>query len=235
MLVLKYIKDGAAVYVPHLDTLRVIIRSIRRADIKAGYSAGYNPHMLLFMSPPLAVGVKSRAEYVFVETSEAIDGIKRRFNKFCPEGFNATRVFECAKNPNISGIAAAAEYEIKIDGAEKRADEIKGLTDGKNLVIDVEARGKTEAKNVSDKIFGFKTIDGGFKVVLACGNNNLRPDKFADGICKKFGLNEAADITKTKLFTAANGKLIDMDRFLRPWGAKTAHGVMTAVCDRNDN
>jgi radical SAM-linked protein len=215
MSVLKYIKDGAAVYVPHLDTLRVIIRSIRRADIEAGYSAGYNPHMLLFMSPPLAVGVKSRAEYVFIETPEGIDGIKRRLNKFSPGGFYVSRVFDCAKNPNIAGIAAAAEYEIKIDGAEKYADEIKGLIDGKNLVIDIESRGKTEARNVSDKIFGFKVFEGGFKVALACGNNNLRPDNFAVGICKKFGLNDDADITKTKLFTSVNGRLIDIDTFLQ--------------------
>ena len=64
MITLKYRKSGNAVFISHIDTLRGMVRAIRRAEINMAYSKGFNPHMLLFFSPPLALGVNSEAEYV---------------------------------------------------------------------------------------------------------------------------------------------------------------------------
>ncbi len=76
MIVFQYTKIDGAEYVSHLDTLRHINKIMRRADIKTGYSKGFNPHMHIFMSAPIAVGIKSLAEYCYVcllYTSDAAD------------------------------------------------------------------------------------------------------------------------------------------------------------------
>lgn len=48
MITLKYRKSGNAVFISHIDTLRGMVRAIRRAEINMAYSKGFNPHMLLF-------------------------------------------------------------------------------------------------------------------------------------------------------------------------------------------
>ncbi|MBQ9715663.1 MAG: DUF2344 domain-containing protein, partial [Clostridia bacterium] len=63
MLIVKYTKTDSACYVSHVDTLRTINRTFSRADVDVDYSEGFNPHMLVFFSPPNAVGVESECEY----------------------------------------------------------------------------------------------------------------------------------------------------------------------------
>lgn len=56
MITLKYRKSGNAVFISHIDTLRGMVRAIRRAEINMAYSKGFNPHMLLFSARRLLWG-----------------------------------------------------------------------------------------------------------------------------------------------------------------------------------
>jgi radical SAM-linked protein len=47
----------------HLDLVRAIERSIRKANLPAAYSEGFHPRMKLSFGPPLAFGLISSAEY----------------------------------------------------------------------------------------------------------------------------------------------------------------------------
>lgn len=61
MLVIRYSKRDGAEFISHLDTLRHLQKIFIRGKIPVKYSQGYNPHMLLYMSAPLGVGIKSNA------------------------------------------------------------------------------------------------------------------------------------------------------------------------------
>ena len=52
MIVLRYTRLGTRRFLSHIDVLRDFGRIVRRADIPVGYSGGFNPHALLFFSPP---------------------------------------------------------------------------------------------------------------------------------------------------------------------------------------
>ena len=115
MLVVKYAKSDGAQFISHLDTLRHLQKTIIRSKISVEYSKGFNPHMLIFMSAPIGVGLISEAEYFFLETSERADGFISLFNKFCPGGFKALYAVEVKKNPNLQAIIDSAEYFIECD------------------------------------------------------------------------------------------------------------------------
>ncbi len=66
MLTLKYCKAGSACFISHIDLLRHVSRILRRAGITVNYSQGFNPHALVYFSPPLGVGVSSVAEYLTI-------------------------------------------------------------------------------------------------------------------------------------------------------------------------
>ena len=71
MVILKtrmaYTKKDEARYIAHLDLTRVFDRALRRAQIDAVYSEGFNPHPKISFGPPLPVGVEGEREYVDIE------------------------------------------------------------------------------------------------------------------------------------------------------------------------
>ena len=46
MITLKYYKKDKAIYLSHIDVLRHMNRTFRRAGIDVAFSQGFNPHMV---------------------------------------------------------------------------------------------------------------------------------------------------------------------------------------------
>ena len=63
MITLRFEKQLAMRYVSHIDLLRHIERTMRRAGVPVAFSQGFNPHMQLNLGVPLPVGVGSVCEY----------------------------------------------------------------------------------------------------------------------------------------------------------------------------
>lgn len=61
---LVYTRTSPAQYVAHLDVLGVLERALRRLGLPLEFTAGMRPHLRLIASPPLAVGMTSRGEYL---------------------------------------------------------------------------------------------------------------------------------------------------------------------------
>ena len=64
MVVFKFQKTSTSALAAHVDTLRAVTYVFRRANLPVEYSHGFNPHMELGFSAPLALGVESLCEYV---------------------------------------------------------------------------------------------------------------------------------------------------------------------------
>ena len=76
MIVIKYSKLNGAEFIPHLDMLKHFAKILRRMGVKVGYSQGFNPHMLVFMSSPIALGLKTKSEYCLIESDENAENFK---------------------------------------------------------------------------------------------------------------------------------------------------------------
>ncbi|MCR5295456.1 MAG: TIGR03936 family radical SAM-associated protein [Lachnospiraceae bacterium] len=64
---MKMAKTGPIRYVGHLDFMRSFQKALRRSGIRAAFSRGFSPHMLISFASPLGVGLESVGEYVDVE------------------------------------------------------------------------------------------------------------------------------------------------------------------------
>jgi len=209
MLVVKYKKTGSACYVSHVDTLRTINRTFSRADLDVDYSEGFNPHMLVFFSPPNAVGVQSDCEYFAVSTKDADDFINR-FNKNAPHGFEAQKIWIADRNPNFAKEITKAEYIIKCRDIGKI--NIDSILKGDSFEVEFKDKNGVKKKNYRDFIFDIVVLgDDEIKATLKFGNENLRPDRFVDGLVQNYGLKKTeCQFFKTKVF--ANN--IDADQFM---------------------
>ncbi len=74
----QYSKQGILRFCGHLDMVRNIEFMLRRSGIPLCYSGGFSPRMRLHFSPPLPLGLESRAEYFDLETLPGICELELR-------------------------------------------------------------------------------------------------------------------------------------------------------------
>lgn len=70
---LRFEKTGRAVYISHLDLMRVVQRVFLRAGVPLRYSEGFNPHPLISICLPLSVGTASVCELMDFRVAEDVD------------------------------------------------------------------------------------------------------------------------------------------------------------------
>ena len=192
MLVLKLEKISTAALVSHIDNLRAVTYALRRAGIDVEYSQGYNPHMELGFSSPLALGVESIAEFVSLKADFSQD-ILERLNAVSPPGLCFTRIFNA--DVNLAAVINRAEYTVYADGIGNVIEEILQP----NYAISYLDKGSVVTKDVSSRIFSAAALDEDTaRVTLSTGNDNLRPDRLVKHLMEKHGLGGDYSIVKTK-------------------------------------
>ena len=197
MIVLKFEKTSTAALAAHVDTLRAVTRIFSRANVGVQYSQGYNPHMELGFSAPLALGVESLCEYVSAKT-DYVDGIVEGLNAVCPQGITFTAVF-CA-DVNLAAIVSRATYRVEAAGIGDVVSEVTA----DNYEITYLDKGKPVVKDVSSRIFeAIRESANSALITLAVGNDNLRPDRLVCHLLKAHGLTGDYRITKIQSFVNA--------------------------------
>jgi len=100
-------KTGKAVWMSHLDTMRLMQRAFRRAGVLLHHSQGYTPHAYVSMPLPLSVGMESLCEILEYELDEKLTVTAADLNKVMPEGIRVLRIYDSAvKTKFISRLQA---------------------------------------------------------------------------------------------------------------------------------
>ncbi len=188
MIAFRYTKTDGAEYLSHLDLLRHIYRTMRRAQMKIELSQGYHKHPRIFLNNPLGTGIKSVAEYATVDVVCAGD-FAQVFNSFSPRGVRCLRWAEVAENQNYANAIIKCTYTARgiapFDCAEFMQRESITITDLRGREVDIRPR-----------IYAVERCGDELEFTLGCGENNLRPDLFCSYLCSQFG-GSYADILKT--------------------------------------
>ena len=86
----KFTKTGTAIWMSHLDLMRLLQRAFRRGGLLLKHSQGYTPHPALSLALPLSVGVSSSCELMDFELAEGQavepEELRRRLNAALPAG-----------------------------------------------------------------------------------------------------------------------------------------------------
>ena len=100
---LLFIKEGPAIWSSHLDLMRALMRSFRRAGIELKHSQGFTPHPELSILMPLSVGVESEceiAEFALAEGCELpAEEIASRLAPVLPAGVRALESWDGGQKP----------------------------------------------------------------------------------------------------------------------------------------
>lgn len=196
MLIFKYSKLMGAEYISHLDALRHIGKTLVRAKIPVEFSKGFNPHLQIYLSPPVYVGLKSQSEYCLVETDFEAKDFAGRFNAYSPKGIKCITAFDVSVKHRIAGLINGAKYVFHCD----RPFDVNYVLDSDELPIEK----KGVVKNEREKVIDLKFLDDNRLIAtLAFGNDVLRADLFQNYIEEKFGVK--SDVIKVE--SNIDGKL----------------------------
>ena len=115
---LLFEKRGDAVYLSHLDLMRVFQRAFKRADILIWHSQGFSPRAYVSIALPLPVGMESRCEILDFEIEDGaveLPALAGRLNAVLPAGIRVLSAYESARKVKEL-TRLQAEVTLEYDG-----------------------------------------------------------------------------------------------------------------------
>lgn len=111
---LKYSKTQEGRFLSHLDLLRTMERTFRRAGLKLAFSEGFNPHPKMSFASALAVGVTSSGEYADVELREdmSLQELRERLQEALPSALEIQEIKPIERGESLSARINLARYEV---------------------------------------------------------------------------------------------------------------------------
>lgn len=98
---LLFEKTGKAVWISHLDLMRVFQRAFRRGGILIKHSQGYSPRAHVSIALPLSVGTESVCELLDFDLAQGVsvplEEIPARLNATMPEGVRVLSAWETGR------------------------------------------------------------------------------------------------------------------------------------------
>lgn len=210
-------KMGMSRYVSHLDLMRAMTRSVRRAGLPLWYTEGFNPHPYLTFALPLSLGMESLYESMDIRivgessNSEIFDLLKGAM----PPGIEIVSVDDPVDDPKT---IAFGEFDLLFDCEDTSGltTLIKQLLSADELIV--QKLGKQGRKkvlkdiNLLEFLKSYSVSCSGNRVKLtvvfpAGSTTNINPTLLSDEIVKKCEEDIASFVVRKRLMKA------DMENF----------------------
>jgi radical SAM-linked protein len=166
-IICRFSKGEKVKWVSHLETLRVLERALRRAQLPVAYSQGFNPRARLALGPALPAGMTSDAELVavFFERKLEAEELKARLNAQLPPAFHIHTAWAIPpyKKKQTLGDIDTAEYEVRVKGpvgAEELERRIVGLLSQETIPLTRQREKKTQQIDLRPLILGLSASEG---------------------------------------------------------------------------
>ncbi len=203
-----YSKSKEAVYMSHLDSIRVFEQAFLRAGILIEHTNGFNPRPEIVFAHPLSVGIESTGEIMETVLTEKLDTryFIKTINQVLPSGIIVLSAeYIPSDEKNIMSRVYASKYYIEFlnDGKLYEGKNNREIQDTKELYLSKmkeflmqdkilvvkKSKDRMERINIKPQIRDYKfLIDGTLEVDIDTGSkSNLNPNYIMTGY------NEYAD------------------------------------------
>ena len=132
-------KTGNAVFISHLDLMRLYQRAFKRAGLNLKHTQGFSPRAMVSIALPLSVGVQSCCEildYELVDQELPFDEIKDRLNRALPAGVKVLQVYDSLRKPrDLTHLDVAIRLEYDNGVPEGTVDAIRELFSRESVIV----------------------------------------------------------------------------------------------------
>lgn len=181
---LLFEKTGTAVWISHLDLMRVFQRAFKRAGLMLTHTQGFNPRPSVSIALPLSVGVESVCELLDFDLDGepvACDEILARLNNALQPGVRVREVYETGrklKELTCLHVALSLEYDDNIP--EEGVKAIEELFSAKGLIVPKKGKNGVQDQDIIPMIKNLTIQRAGegelaLEAVICCQNPTLNP------------------------------------------------------------
>lgn len=213
-VIIKYSRHGAAKYISHLDMQRAFGRAVRRAQLPAEYSQGFNPHIIMSFASPLSVGYATNGDYLEVGLTEPVDTqeAKAALNAVMPRDIRILDVRDAgehAKKLMAQNYSACYFIHFHFEN-EQDCDKIKAAVRDfmeKDVWPAVDRRGKQ--LNIRPLVLDMATEDGRRVSALLknASDGALNPAVLAKALLLAADAGAEYDICREDCFALKDGEM----------------------------
>jgi radical SAM-linked protein len=185
-------KTGNAVWISHLDLMRLFQRAFKRAGLSLTHTQGFNPRPSVSIALPLSVGVESHCELLDFELETVVpcDQIKALLNENLVEGVRILSVYEDgAKLKHLALLDCTVKLEYDNGIPEGTEEAISALFAQKELFVEKKGKNGTVEQNIIPMIRKLTVRQENRQVLcldarICCQNPTLNPVQLSSAIAK---------------------------------------------------
>jgi len=188
-------KTDNAIYISHLDLMRLFQRAFKRAGLPLTHTQGFNPRPSVSIALPLSLGVESICELLdFDLEGEQLPGeeITARLNEALVDGVKVLSVYDDGrklKQLSLLECIVTLEYDTGIPEAAEAA--IKALFARDEVIVEKKGKNGTTEQDIIPMI---KRIDVcaqnerelTLHALICCQNPTLNPMQLSAAITKYY-------------------------------------------------
>lgn len=181
---LLFEKSGNAIWISHLDLMRLFQRAFKRAGLPLNHTQGYNPRPSVSIALPLSVGVSSKCELLdFTLSVEGVScaEIKERLNAVLITGVRVLDVYENGRKVrDLSLLECSIELQYDHLPPPDTADRIKALFAKSEVLVPKKTKSGMQDQNIITMIRKLHIDKAGestlmINCLICCQNPTLNP------------------------------------------------------------
>lgn len=186
-------KTGNAIYISHLDLMRLFQRAFKRAGLPLTHTQGFNPRPSVSIALPLSLGVESRCELLDFDLegeSCSCEQIRDRLNQALTEGVRVLEVYDNgSKIKNLAYLSCDVTLEYDAGVPDRAAQQIRSLFSQDEVIVEKKSKNGITEQNIIPMIreFDLEVLNEDelcLKATVCCQNPSLNPAQMTAAISK---------------------------------------------------
>lgn len=191
---LLFEKTGNAVWISHLDLMRLFQRAFKRAGLPLTHSGGFTPRPQVSIALPLSVGVASKSELLDFDLDgqlPPLDDIRDRLNAALVPGVRVLDVYQDARKIRDLALlecTVALEYDNGIPAGAR--DSIVSLFARESLPLEKKGKNGVTQQDIIPMIRRITVVEADpntlqLQALICCQNPSLNPGQLTAAIEKE--------------------------------------------------
>jgi len=186
-------KTGNAVYISHLDLMRLFQRAFKRAGLPLTHTQGFNPRPSVSIALPLSVGVESHCELLDFDldgNSVPCEQICDLLNSSLVAGIRVLSVYpDAGKIKNLAFLDCRVDLEYDAGIPAGAGNAIRALFSRDSLLVEKKGKNGTTEQDIIPMIRSIRLeeADGNTLSIFArvcCQNPTLNPAQLVAAITR---------------------------------------------------
>jgi len=186
-------KTGDAVYISHLDLMRLFQRAFKRAGLPLAHTQGFNPRPSVSIALPLSVGVQSRCELLDFDLEGcdvSCEEICEKLNAALVSGVRVLKVYnDGRKLRDLALLRCTVTLEYDNGVPADACAQIEKLFSAPQLLVEKRSKNGTTEQDIIPMIRNFcvhltdaNTCE--IRVLICCQNPTLNPAQLTAAIAR---------------------------------------------------